>query len=149
MDGRVQKGIQMLSETCILCEKPIVPLQARVPLVIYHSYKPQLDAKRTEEKCTARLTEILVLRTPTLSSRVLLALRAMLEGLVPVPDVAEEVDLVLVCEKSSANGVHGRVAPAFVVEATLLVEVVKELGVCLSTPEIEVADLKVGPDCEK
>ena len=41
----------------------------------------------------------------------LLALRAVLEGLVPVSDITEEVDLVLVCEESSSDAVDGCITP--------------------------------------
>lgn len=76
----------------------------------------------------------------------LLALRAVLEGLVPVSNVAEEVDLVLVGEERSTNTVYGCVTPSFVVKATLRVEVVEELRVSLTTPEVQITDLEVAPD---
>lgn len=64
----------------------------------------------------------------------------------PVPNIVEEVDLVLAREERRTNRVHRRVTPALVVKPALLVEVVKELGVALATPEVEVADLEVRPD---
>jgi len=42
--------------------------------------------------------------------------------------------------------VHGRVAPALIVEAAGVVEELKVLGVRLAAPEAEVSNLKVGPD---
>lgn len=64
----------------------------------------------------------------------------------PVPDVREEVKLILGCKQSSADGVNRRVAPAFVVEAAGLVEVVEELAISFASPEIKVTNLEVTPD---
>ena len=77
----------------------------------------------------------------------LLALRAVLEGLVSVSDVAKEVDLVLVCEESCSDTVYGCVTPSLVVKAALVVEEVEELRVCLAAPEVEITNLEVRPDC--
>jgi len=78
---------------------------------------------------------------------VLVALRTPLEGLVAVADIAEEVQLVLGREQRGADGVHGRVAPPLIVEPTRGVEVREELAVRLAAPEVEIANLKVAPDC--
>lgn len=75
-----------------------------------------------------------------------LSLRTPLERLVSVPNVREEVELVLRCEQSSANGVNWCVAPTFVVEAACLVEVVEEFAIGFASPKVEVADLEVTPN---
>ena len=58
-------------------------------------------------------------------------------------------NLFLLREERGADGVHGRVAPALVVESALLVEVLEELHVGLAPPEVQVANLEVGPDWER
>ena len=65
----------------------------------------------------------------------------------PVPDIREEVELVFGCKQSSTDRVNGGITPSFIVKATGLVEMVEEFAVRLSSPEVEVADFKVGPDC--
>jgi hypothetical protein len=65
----------------------------------------------------------------------------------PVPNIIEEMDLVLVRKESGTDRVHWRIPPALVIETALLVEEVEELGVGLAPPEVEGADLEVGPDC--
>ena len=81
-------------------------------------------------------------------------------------DIVEEMNLLLLGKECCANTVNGRISPSLrkpsvsmircsttsasshlVVEAALLVEEVEELGVSLTPPEIEVADLEVTPDC--
>lgn len=64
----------------------------------------------------------------------------------PVPDILEEVNLILVGEKSCTDGMHRRITPTLVVEATLAIEMLEEFGVCLAAPKVEVADFEVGPD---
>ena len=83
---------------------------------------------------------------PALASPVGVPLRTVLEGLVPVSDITEEVDLILVCEESSSDAVDGGITPSFVVKATLVVEEFKELRVRLVAPEVEIANLEVRPD---
>lgn len=56
------------------------------------------------------------------------------------------MELVLGGEQSGANRVNRSITPALVVEAAGLVEVVEELAVGFASPEVEVADLEVGPD---
>lgn len=74
------------------------------------------------------------------------SLRTPLEWLVPVPDIREEVELVLRCKQCSADGVNGCVAPALVVETTSLVEVLEEFAIGFASPEVEITDLEVAPD---
>jgi hypothetical protein len=66
---------------------------------------------------------------------------------VPVPNIIEEMDLVLVRKESGTDRVHWRISPTLVVKPALLVEEVEELGVGLAPPEVEGTDLEVGPDC--
>jgi hypothetical protein len=66
---------------------------------------------------------------------------------VPIPNIIEEMDLVLIRKESGTDRVHGRISPTLVVEPALLVEEVEELGVGLAPPEVEGTDLEVGPDC--
>lgn len=75
-----------------------------------------------------------------------LSLWTPLEWLVSVPNVREEVKLVLRCEQSSADGVNWCVAPTLVVEAACLVEVVEEFAIGFASPEVEVANLEVTPN---
>ena len=70
----------------------------------------------------------------------------MLERLVSVSDIAEEVDLVFSREEGCADTVYGCVAPAFVVEPALFIEVFEEFGVGFAAPEVEISDFEVGPD---
>lgn len=63
-----------------------------------------------------------------------------------VPNVREEVNLILRCEQSSTDRVDGCVTPALVVEAAGLVEVFEEFAVSFASPEIKVANLEVTPD---
>jgi D-ribose pyranose/furanose isomerase RbsD len=65
---------------------------------------------------------------------------------VPIPDIIEEMDLVLIRKESGTDRVHWRISPTLVVEPALLVEEVEELGVGLAPPEVEGADLEIGPD---
>ena len=60
-----------------------------------------------------RLTETLlgVAAAPPARPRAV-AVRAMREGAVLVPDVVEEVELVFALEEPRCDAVHGRVAPA-------------------------------------
>jgi len=75
-----------------------------------------------------------------------IALRAVLEGLMLIANVVEEVYLVLLGEKRSADAVHWGISPSLVVEAALLVQEVEELHVSFAAPQIEVTYLEVAPD---
>lgn len=61
-------------------------------------------------------------------------------------NVLEPMDLALVEEERRGDGVDGGVAPALVVEAAGLLEVVEVGRVRLGAPEAQVSDLEVGPD---
>lgn len=64
-----------------------------------------------------------------------------------IADLLEEVDLLLFRKQRGPKAVDGRVPPPFVVKAALLVEILEVLGVRFASPKVEVADLKVAPDC--
>ncbi len=49
---------------------------------------------------------------PALPVCMMFACRATLEGTMAVPNIAEEMDLVLVCEQGGGDAVDGRVTPA-------------------------------------
>lgn len=87
-----------------------------------------------------------ITRTPSLLPRLLVA-RTVRIRIMLVPHIAEKVDLVLWQEQRSRDGVHRGVSPPLVVEPALRVEVVEEGLIGVATPEIEVSDLKVAPDC--
>lgn len=70
----------------------------------------------------------------------------MLERLMPVPNIVEEVNLVLLCEECCSNTVDRRIAPTFVVKATLLVKEIEKLLITFGSPQVKTADLKVAPD---
>jgi hypothetical protein len=77
---------------------------------------------------------------------VLLASRAMRERHVVVGDVVEEVELILVQHQSSSDGVHGRIAPAFIEEATGLIQRREEVNVRVRAKPVQVTNLEVGPE---
>jgi hypothetical protein len=85
-----------------------------------------------------------------------------------VPDLVEEVDLILVSEQSCCDGVHRRISPSLksgkdicysvlcwhghitipylVVEPALRVKILEELHICLAAPKFHVSNLEVAPD---
>ena len=75
----------------------------------------------------------------------LLVRRAVREGHVPVRNVIEEVDLVLVEHEARRDGVDGGITPPLVEEAAVAVQRLEEVGVGLRAEPVEAADLKVGP----
>ena len=83
--------------------------------------------------------KVIVRVAPAVSSRVCIALRAVLERLVSISDIVEEVDLLLLGEKRSANGVHRRISPSLVVEPSGLFKVVEEVRIGLRAPESQVS----------
>ena len=87
------------------------------------------------------------------------------ERVVEVSNLVEEVDLIFPGEQRRANTVHRRVPPSlikemchsrvlkksaplphFIVEATLLIQKLHKLGVRFTSPEVEIANLKVTPN---
>ena len=76
----------------------------------------------------------------------LLAGGAVREGDVVVGDIVEEMDLILRQHDGGGDAVHGCVAPAFVEEAAVVVQVVEVIGVGFAAQPIEVADLEIRPE---
>ena len=76
---------------------------------------------------------------------VLLPRRAMREWDMPVGDIVEEVDLFLLQGQSGGNGMDGGIAPSFIEEASVLVELVEEVEIGVRSQPIEIADFEVGP----
>lgn len=75
----------------------------------------------------------------------LFACGTVCEGHMVVGNVVEEVDLLLWQHQGGGDRVHGRVTPALVEKAALLVEALKEVDIRLGAKPVEVANLKVGP----
>ena len=76
---------------------------------------------------------------------VLIPRRAMRKGDMPVCDIVEEMDLFLLQGQCGADGMDGRIAPAFIEEAAVLVELVEEVEIGIGTQPVEIADFEVGP----
>lgn len=70
-----------------------------------------------------------------------------LERLMTIADVLKPVDLRLVGKEGGAYRMDRSIAPSLIVEAPLLVQVVEEFRVRCCTPEVEVSNFKVRPDC--
>lgn len=64
---------------------------------------------------------------------------------VVVSDVVEEVDLFLLQEETGGDRMDRGVAPSFVEEAAVFVEVGKEINVCLGSKPVEVSNFEIGP----
>jgi len=64
----------------------------------------------------------------------------------PITDIVKEVDLTFVGEKCCSDRMDWCVSPSFIVETSLLIQMIKEVHVCLRTPEGERSDLEIGPD---
>jgi len=109
---------------CLFFEEIIVLVQTRIPFAV----------------------EVVTLITPALALGMRSSLWAMLEGLMPITDIVEKVDLILVCKKSCADAVNWGVSPALIVEPALGVKMLEELHVRLATPESQVTNLKVTPE---
>jgi len=60
-----------------------------------------------------------------------------------IPDLAEKVDAVSARKKCRSDRVNGRIAPALVVEATLVIEVLKVRRVGLSSVKVQIRNLKI------
>ena len=75
----------------------------------------------------------------------LLPSRAMRERNVIVRDIVEEMDLVLLQQKTGSNRMYWSIAPAFVEEPTILVKRLKVIKVCLGAEPIEVTNFEIRP----
>ncbi len=96
-----------------------------------------------------------------------IALWTVLERFVPVANVLEEVDLVFPSEQRGTDAMNRCISPSLrkeswfsrfhairyavsthlVVEPALLVEEVKEFHVSLPSPEVQIANFEITPDC--
>lgn len=75
----------------------------------------------------------------------LLTSGAVSEGNVVVGDIVEEVNLLLLEEKTSSDRVNGSITPSLVEETTVLVQRLKEVEVRLASEPRKATDLEVGP----
>lgn len=73
----------------------------------------------------------------------------MREWHVVVCYVIEEVDLVFLQQQTCGDGVDRRVTPTFIEEATILVERIEEVEVCLRPKPIKITDFEIGPLSER
>jgi hypothetical protein len=79
-----------------------------------------------------------------------------------IPDVIEEVNLLLLREQCGSDAMDRGISPTLfqiklcpkackhkthlVIESTLLIKVFEKFGICLASPKVEIRDLKVAPD---
>ena len=69
----------------------------------------------------------------------------MRKGYVIVCDIVEEMDFFLLQQKSCSDGVDGSIAPSFVEETAVFVELVEVIEISLRSEPVEIADFEVGP----
>jgi hypothetical protein len=62
-----------------------------------------------------------------------------------ISNVVEEVNLVLLQEKTSGNRMDGCITPSLVEETTVLIEGLKEVEVGLASKPLKTTNLEVGP----
>ena len=62
-----------------------------------------------------------------------------------VGNVIEEVDLLLVQQKPGGDRVYGSIAPAFIEEASVLVQLGEEVDIGIGPQPVQVPYLEVGP----
>lgn len=82
----------------------------------------------------------------SLASMTLVAIGTVAEHAVLVADISEPMDLFIGHKQSQRHAVHGCVPPALIEEPARLVDIFEVVGVCLRTPEIQVANLKIAPE---
>lgn len=75
----------------------------------------------------------------------LLTSRAVGKGDVVVANLVEEMDLLLLQEKSRSDRVDWCIAPTFIEEATSVVERLEVVNVFLGPQPFQTSNLKVGP----
>ena len=63
----------------------------------------------------------------------------------PVSNVFEEVDLILLQHQGGSDGMNRSIAPALVEETAFLVEEVEIVAIGLRTQEVEACDFKIRP----
>lgn len=62
-----------------------------------------------------------------------------------VCDIVEEVNFILLEQKTCSDRVDGSISPSFVEESTLLIQMLKVIEICLGSEPVEIADFEVGP----
>ena len=62
-----------------------------------------------------------------------------------VSDIVEEVDLVLLQQKTSSNGVDWSVAPSFIEESTIFVQGFEKVSISLRPEPVKIANFEVRP----
>lgn len=67
------------------------------------------------------------------------------EGDVVVSNILEEVELLLLKEKTSSNRVHRSITPSLIEETTVLVQRLKEVEIRLAAEPRQTTNFKVGP----
>lgn len=92
------------------------------------------------------MVKILSWVTPASGFRVQISLGAMLEGFVTIPNIIEEVELILPREKRRTYAVYRRITPTLVIEAALFIQIVKELGIGFISPKVHIGNLEVTPE---
>jgi hypothetical protein len=70
----------------------------------------------------------------------------MLEGFVAITNIIEEVKLVTPREQRCTYAMYRCIAPPLVIETTLFIQIVKELGIGFLSPEVHIGYLKVTPE---
>lgn len=75
----------------------------------------------------------------------LFACGAVREWHMVIGDIVEEVNLFLLQEKTSRNGVDRSITPPLVKEATILIKGLEEVYVRFRSQPVQVTDLEVGP----
>lgn len=69
----------------------------------------------------------------------------MREWHVVIGDLVEELDLVLSEQQCCRDGVDGCIPPSLVEEATVLVELVEVVEVCLRAKEVQIPNFEIRP----
>ena len=80
------------------------------------------------------LTKIYLGIAPTFPAFVSVTLWTVLERLVTVPNIVEEMYLVLLREKCSSYAMDGCISPAFVIKTAFFVEEIEEFHVAFASP---------------
>jgi hypothetical protein len=75
----------------------------------------------------------------------LLVCRAVGKWNMPVGDLVEEVDFILLQHQGCCYRVDGSVAPSFVEEAAILIKMLKVFDVSVGSQPVQIADFEIGP----
>lgn len=69
----------------------------------------------------------------------------MCEWNMVIGDFVEEMDLVLSQHQSSGNGMHWRIAPSLIKEATVTIKGIKIVKISIGPQPVQASDLEVRP----